>query len=239
MVGIFVSYRRDDTQGWAGRLARALQESFPKTQVFYDIATLKSGEDFPAAIDRALSSCQAALVLIGPRWLSAQTAEGQRRIDNPDDFVRLEIAAALARPILVVPVLLGGAAMPKAASLPEVLQSLARKQGHEISDKRWDYDCDLLLQALAEALGVPPLRSSRQQGAAPGEGISVGRGLTITNSRVGDIVGVKLSGGKDVAPPGRIDVARDGRIQHAEVGDIAGLKTQEKKEKKQRRRDSR
>ncbi len=64
----------------------------------------------------------------------------------------------------------------------------------------------------------------------------MGRGLTITNSGVGDIVGVKLSGGKDVAPPGRIDVARDGRIQHAEVGDIAGLKTQEKK---QRRSDSR
>ena len=66
MAGIFVSYRRDDTQGWAGRLARALQGSFPKTQVFYDIATLQPGEDFPVAIDRALSSCQAALVLIGP-----------------------------------------------------------------------------------------------------------------------------------------------------------------------------
>jgi hypothetical protein len=242
MAGIFVSYRRDDTQGWAGRLERALQESFPKTQVFYDIATLQPGEDFPVAIEGALSSCQAALVLIGPRWLSVQAAEGQRRIDNPDDFVRLEIAAALARPILVVPVLLGGAAMPKAASLPEVLQPLARKQGHEISDKRWDYDCDLLLQKLGDALGVRPLRSSRQEGAAPGEGISVGRGLTITNSRVDDIVGVKLSGGTDVAPPGRIDVARDARIQDAEVGDIAGLKTQEKKEKKgkkQRRKDSR
>ena len=230
MAGIFVSYRRDDTQGWAGRLARALQESFPETQVFYDIATLQPGEDFPRAIDRALSSCQAALVLIGPRWLSAQTAERRRRIDNPDDVVRLEIAAALARPILVVPVLLGGTAMPNAASLPEVLQPLARKQGHEISDKRWDYDCDMLLQTLGEALGMRPLRSSRKEGVAPGEGISVGRGLTITNSRVGDIVGVKLSSGKEVTSPGRIDVARDARIQDAEVGDIAGLKTQEKKE---------
>jgi TIR domain len=241
MAGIFISYRRDDTQGWAGRLARAVQESFPKTQVFYDIATLQPGEDFPAAIDRALSSCQSALVLIGTRWLSAQTAEGQRRIDNPNDFVRLEIAAALARPILIVPVLLGGAGMPKAESLPDVLQPLAHKQGHEISDKRWDYDCDLLLHTLGEALGVRPLRSNRQEGAAPGEGISVGRGLTITNSRVGDIVGVKLSGGKGVAAPGLIDVARDARIQDAEVGDIAGLKVREKKgkkEKKQRRTDS-
>jgi hypothetical protein len=242
MAGIFISYRRDDTQGWVGRLTRALQESFPETQVFYDIATIQPGQDFRAAIDRALSSCRAALVLIGPRWLSVQTAEGQRRIDSPDDVMRLEIAAALARPILVVPVLLGGAAMPAAASLPEVLQPLARRQGHEISDKRWDYDCDLLLQTLGEALGMRPLRSTRQEGVVPGEGISVGRGLTITNSRVGDIVGVKLSSGKDVTPPGRIDVARDARIQDAEVGDITGLKTQEKKEKKQkkqRRKDSR
>src|SRR5215217_2119619 len=144
MTGIFVSYRRDDTQGWVGRLARALQEGFPQAQVFYDIATIQPGEDFPVAIDRALSSCQVMLVLVGPRWLSAQTVEGRRRIDEPDDFVRHEIAAALARPILVVPVLLGGAALPAIASLPEVLQPLVRRQGHEITDKRWDYDCDLL-----------------------------------------------------------------------------------------------
>ena len=239
MAGIFVSYRRDDTQGWAGRLARALQESFPKTQVFFDIATLQPGEDFPVAIDLALSSCQVSLVLVGPRWLSAQTSEGRRRIDNPADVVRLEIAAALARSILVVPVLLGGAAMPIAASLPEILQPLVRRQFHEISDKRWDYDCDMLLQTLGEALGVRPLSSSHREGVVPSEGISVGHGLAITNSRVGDIVGVKMSGGTDVSSPGRIDVARDARIQDAEVGDIAGLKTKEKKEKKQRKKDSR
>jgi len=118
----------------------------------------------------------------------------------------------------------------------QVLQPLTRKQGHEISDKRWDYDCDLLLQTLAEALGMRPLRSSRQEDVDPGEGISVGRGLTITKSRVGDIVGVKLSSGEDVTPSGRIDVARGARIQDAEVGDIAGLKTQGKKK---RRKDSR
>lgn len=228
MAGIFISYRRDDTQGWVGRLARALQVSFPQARMFYDIATIQPGEDFAVAIDRALSSCQAVLVLIGPRWLSVQTAEERRRIDDPNDFVRIEIAAALARPIPVVPVLFGGAAMPVAASLPEALQQLARRQGHEITDKRWDFDCDVLVQALGDALGVRPLR---QEGAAPAEGISVGRGLTITNARVGDIVGVKVSGGGDVAPHGPIDVARDARIQDAEVGDIAGLKTRKKRKK--------
>ncbi len=69
MAGIFISYRHDDTQGWVGRLARALQESFPQAEVFYDIATLQPGEDFPRAIERALLSCQVVLVLIGPRWL--------------------------------------------------------------------------------------------------------------------------------------------------------------------------
>src|SRR5215813_10867545 len=116
MAGIFVSYRRDDTQGWVGRLAHDLRESFLQAQVFYDIAAIGPGEDFVIAINRALSSCQVVLVLIGPRWLSAQTADGRRRIDDPDDLVRLEVAAALAQPILVVPVLFNGAAMPAAAS---------------------------------------------------------------------------------------------------------------------------
>jgi len=230
MTGIFVSYRRDDTQGWVGRLTRALQESFPQAQVFYDIATIRPGQDFSIAIDRALSSCQAALVLIGPRWLSAETADGQRRIDEPDDFVRHEIAAALARPILVVPVLLGGAGMPAAASLPEALRPLARRQGHEITDKRWDYDCGLLLDAVGEAVGMPPLRTPSEQD----EGISVGRGLVITGSRVGDIVGVKASEGGDIAAPGRIDVAQGARIENAELGDIAGVKTQKNNKKDQR-----
>jgi hypothetical protein len=229
MPDIFVSYRRDDTQGWVGRLARVLQESFPHAQVFYDIATIRPGEDFPTVLEQALSSCQTMLVLIGPRWLSAQTAEGRRRIDEPDDYVRVEIATALARPILVVPVLFGRTAMPATASLPDVLQPLARKQGHEITDIRWDYDCDLLLQVVGKALGVRP-RPSSLKGAALAEGISVGKGATITNSRVGDIVGVKVSGARSVTSPDRIDVARDARIQDTEVGDIAGVKTQNKDE---------
>jgi TIR domain len=233
MPDIFVSYRRDDTEGWVGGLVRTLQESFPQTQVFYDIATVRPGEDFLVAIDRALSSCQAVLVLIGPRWLSAQTAEGRRRIDDPDDFVRIEIAAALARSILVAPVLFGRAAMPAAASLPEVLRSLARRQAHEISDKRWDYDCDVLLQALGKVLGERPLCHGRQKDAPRDGSISVGRGLTITNSRVGDIAGVKVSGPGDVAPPGRIDVAREARIHDAQVGDIAGMKIQRKRGSKE------
>jgi hypothetical protein len=231
MAGVFISYRREDSQGWVGRLARALQESFPRAGVFYDIATIRPGEDAVAAIDDALSSCQAVLAIIGPRWLSAQTAEGQRRIDDPVDFVRLEIERALVRPVRVVPVLFGGAAMPKASDLPESLRPLARRQAHEISDKRWDYDCDLLLKSLGEALGMmPSVLGGHREDATHGAGISVGHGLTITNSRVGDIAGVKVSGEGQVVPPGPVDVARDARVQDAEVGDIAGVKTTKKKD---------
>jgi TIR domain len=228
MAGIFISYRRDDSQGWVGRLARALQESFPRARVFYDIAAIQPGEDFVAAIEDALSCCQAVLAIIGPRWLSAQTAEGQRRIDDPIDFVRLEIETALVRPVRVVPVLLGGAAMPNASELPESLLPLTRRQAHEISDKRWDYDCDLLLKSLGETLGIPTLLDGQREGASPGSGISVGQGLTITNSRIGDIAGVKVSGEGQVVAPGPIDVARNARLKDAEVEDIAGVKTQKK-----------
>lgn len=228
MAGIFISYRREDTQGWVGRLAQRLKASFPEVQVFHDIAAIRPGEDFAVAIERALSSCQVLLAVIGPRWLSAQTPEGQRRIDDPADYVRIEIATALARPILVVPVLLGGAAMPKAANLPEALQPLARRQGHELSDKRWDYDCEQLLPVLGEALGMTPLGVDRAGAAAPAGGISVGEGMTIKNSRVGDIVGVKVSGDATITPPGRIEVARGAHIEDTEAGDVAGVKKTKK-----------
>ena len=230
MAGIFISYRREDSQGWVGRLARAVQAGFPQARVFYDITSMRPGEDFVVAIEHALSSCQALLAIIGPRWLIAQTAEGQRRIDDPVDFVRLEIERALVRPVRVVPVLFGGSAMPKASDLPETLQSLARRQAHEISDKRWDYDCDLLLKSLGEALGMPPMLGDHREGAPPGAGISVGHGLIITNSRIGDIAGIKMSGEEQVVSPRPIDVARDARVEDAEVGDIAGVKTDRKQD---------
>lgn len=224
MAGIFISYRRDDALGWVGHLAQRLKESFPQAQVFHDITTIRPGEDFTVAIERALSSCQVLLALIGPRWLSAPSAEGLRRLDDPADFVRIEIATALARPILVVPVLLGGAAMPAAASLPEALRPLARRQGLELSDKRWDYDCRQLLPVLGEALGMTP-----RGVAGSGGGISVGEGMIIgPGASVGDIVGVKIAGDGSVSASGRIEVARGARIDGAKVGDIAAVKTEKK-----------
>src|SRR5687767_4485570 len=119
MTGIFISYRRGDTAGSAGRLYEDLQRRFPGLQIFFDVDGIVPGQDFRTAIDRNVSTCAALLAIIGPDWIKVQDATGRRRIDDPADFVRLEIATALARDIIVIPVRVEGAPMPEAKQLPE------------------------------------------------------------------------------------------------------------------------
>jgi len=145
---IFVSYRRSDSQGWAGRLGDDFAHAFGDVARFFDIESITPGDDFVEAIERSLAESEVVVVLIGPDWLSAAFPDGRRRLDDPDDFVRLEIATALARGIRVLPVLLGGAAMPRSESLPAPLAALARRQAFELSDTRWEYDCGRLLDAI-------------------------------------------------------------------------------------------
>src|SRR5215510_7657864 len=101
MPGIFISYRRDDCSGHAGRLYDALSLRFGSERLFMDIDTLQPGEDFVEAIEKAVGSCDVLLALIGRQWVTSSDAQGQRRLENPNDFVRLEIEAALARNIHV------------------------------------------------------------------------------------------------------------------------------------------
>ena len=226
MTGIFLSYRREDTQGWVGRLAGVVRAGFPRTRVFHDIATIRPGEDFVASIEDALASCQAVLAIMGPRWLTIQTPEGRRRIDDPTDLVRLEVERSLARPVRLVPVLFGGAAMPKVSDLPDQLRPLAHRQAHEISDKRWDYDCNALLTSLGDVMGGPPVLEADRGRGPRSPGISVGHGLTVTNSQVGDIAGVKMSGATHVDLPESIDIMRNAHAADSEIGDIAGVLTE-------------
>jgi formylglycine-generating enzyme required for sulfatase activity len=146
--GIFISYRRDDSQAWAGRLYDALRRTFGPTRVFRDIDTLEAGVDYAEAIEQWLAKSDVVLVVIGPRWLTAADPNGRRRLDDPDDLTRLEVAAALRRGIRVVSVLVGGAAMPSGEELPDDLRALARRHAHEISDRRWDYDLEQLTAVL-------------------------------------------------------------------------------------------
>jgi hypothetical protein len=153
---IFMSYRRNDSSGYAGRIADRLHAAFGADNVFMDVDDIKPGFDFTEELHRALAGCDALIALIGPNWLKASNTSGARRIDDPQDFVRQEISAALERKIRVIPVLLQKADMPASADLPEALAPLALHQGIELSDSRWDYDVDQLIKALG---GRSPVRS--------------------------------------------------------------------------------
>jgi hypothetical protein len=154
---IFVSYRRDDARGDAGRLTDHLKLHFGDKQIFRDVEAIEAGVDFVEAINNAVSQCAVLLAIIGPNWLKLTDTQGRRRLDDRNDFVRLEIAAALQRNIRVVPVLVGGAVTPKAEDLPQAIESLARRQAHELSDARWDFDVGQLIETL-ERVGIKPAR---------------------------------------------------------------------------------
>jgi len=154
MPRILVNYRRDDSAAYAGRLADRLREHFGRDNVFVDIDTIRPGEDFVERIDRSIASCDVLVAVIGKSWLTAADQEGRRRLDRDDDFVRMEIAKALEQHLRVIPALVGDAAMPEAAQLPQNLVALSRRQAIEISDNRFHHDVDQLIGALSETPGV-------------------------------------------------------------------------------------
>lgn len=152
MGGIFISYRREDSAGHSGRLFDRLREQFGQERVFMDVAGIEPGVDFVEAIDTAVGSCDALIVVIGRTWLSCTDAVGKRRLDDPKDFIRLETGAALRRNIRVIPVLVQGAAMPTEKDLPEDLLKLARRQAIAISDAHWNSDTEVLIETLEKVL---------------------------------------------------------------------------------------
>lgn len=152
-VRIFISYRRDDSAGYAGRLEASLEQRLGAGCVFRDASDIAPGTDFAAVIARRLAAAQAVVVLIGPRWAGAGEA-GRRRIDEAGDFVRIEVQAALAAGVRVVPALLPGASMPAAASLPVPLQPLAALQALALGDAHWESDVTRLATALGWRAGI-------------------------------------------------------------------------------------
>ena len=151
MAEIFISYRRDDQPGFAGRLADALGAVFGADSVFRDIEDIRPGEDFVVAIKQQLSSVDVLLVMIGPAWLGV-SRNGVRRLDEAGDFVRLEIEAGLASGKPVIPLLVGGARMPLEADLPPALARLARCQAVTLSDAGWRSDVEQLVKDLRTLL---------------------------------------------------------------------------------------
>jgi TIR domain len=141
---IFISYRRDDSRGYAGRLQGDLSRRYSEEHVFRDVE-IPPGADFGDYITSLVDKCNVVLAIIGPRWLDARDREGERRIDDPQDWVRLEIERALARDgVEVIPVLVDGARLPPREELPPSLLGLRRRNAFELSDSRWDYDLEQL-----------------------------------------------------------------------------------------------
>jgi len=152
MAKIFINYRRKDSAPYAGRLYDRLAGHFGHDHVFMDIDQIEPGEDFIEVIQEKLKAVQVAVALIGKHWLDITDANGQRRLDNPEDWVRLEIEALLARKIRVIPLLVGGANAPNSSRLPGSLAALARRQAHEVSDRRFHEDVNKLIRVLEKDL---------------------------------------------------------------------------------------
>lgn len=149
MPGLFLSYRRSDNPDAVGRIYDRLVAEFGKPQVFKDVNSIPAGDDFRTRLDDVLGGCAAVLVIIGPRWLDVRDEAGRRRLENPDDFVRIELEAALARGVPVLPVLVGHAAIPAATQLPESLGTLAFRQAVEVRpDPDFHNDATRLVSAL-------------------------------------------------------------------------------------------
>jgi tetratricopeptide (TPR) repeat protein len=148
MVRIFLSYRREDSSGHARHLFERLTSLYGRRAVFMDVATLQGGEPFADRIEQAIGQADVFLALIGKRWLEARDESGRRRLDVPEDYVRREVAAALARTMLTIPVRLDGAAMPNAEELPPNLKGLTRLNAFELGSAQWDHDLERLLTLL-------------------------------------------------------------------------------------------
>src|SRR5262245_40723192 len=158
---IFINYRRDDSIGTAGRLHDRLVQVFGRDRLFMDVDHIPAGEDFVGYLNAQVASCDLFLALIGPEWLNAIDESGRRRLDNPDDFVKIEIAAALARNIRVIPVMIEGARMPKAEEVPDSIKALVRRHAVEVRHSQFGRDAEALVAKVSEALGSESARLTR------------------------------------------------------------------------------
>jgi len=154
MVRLFISYRRNEDAGFAGRLTDALEAAFGTDAVFRDIDDIRPGEDFVDALNTQLERVDLIVVLIGPSWMRP-SQDGVRRLDRSDDFVRMEIATGIAAGKALLPVLVAGAPMPREDDLPPAIKALARHQAFTLSDAGWASDIARMVAAIK---AIVPLR---------------------------------------------------------------------------------
>jgi hypothetical protein len=176
MSGIFISYRRSDEPGYAGRIADRLTAEFG-SRTFMDVESLEPGVDFVDRIEEAIGSVDVLVAVIGKDWASKDPS-GRPRLEDPNDFVRLEIGSALRRGIRVIPVLVRDAEMPKQDELPEELKSLTRKNALQLSDTEWRAGMDRLVGVVGRILSLEPEQSSARDRPLGLESAETGAGPT-------------------------------------------------------------
>jgi formylglycine-generating enzyme required for sulfatase activity len=161
---IFINYRRGDDPGFAQALLGRLEQVFPHEQIFMDVDSIEPGLDFVRVLEEQVAQCDVLISVIGKNWTEARdTSSGGRRLDNPEDFVRIEIESALAQEKRVIPVLVGQASMPHADELPDTLKPLARRNAVRLTHERFRADTDSLIGALQRALkGAEEARAKQQ-----------------------------------------------------------------------------
>ncbi len=152
---VFISYRRDDSAGHAGRVHDRLAHEFGADLLFMDVDSIPLGSDFIKVLREEVGKCDTLLAVIGQHWLDASDAEGKRRLDSENDFVRIEIATALQRDIAVIPILLDGAKIPKPEDLPADLQGLSARNGLDVRHSSFQVDMNRLIAALTSRAGGP------------------------------------------------------------------------------------
>lgn len=163
-VRVFISYRRDDASAYAGRLYDTMAARLGEENVFMDVDTISPGSDFYEAIDEAIASCDVVIALVGRHWLSAMDAIGQRRLDDPEDVLRVELERALAHELVIIPARVQDAEFPSAEDLPDSLAPLARRQAIELRDTAWRDDVARLVRSLDR---IAAERALEADGAAP------------------------------------------------------------------------
>jgi hypothetical protein len=196
LSGIFISYRREDSEDSTRAIYESLVPKFGKERLFLDVEAIKPGSDFRDAIEESLGSCGVFLAVIGPTWLNIRPdndPNGPRRLDHPTDYVRQEVAAALKKghALQVIPVLVRGASMPAAEELPEELKDLAYRNGLNMNNLDWDGNVAKLIDAMRPHVGepaqqrqsttsTPPSTAERRPAAtSPPATKSVNKGLII------------------------------------------------------------
>lgn len=163
--GIFISYRREQTAAHAGRIYDRLCDAFGEQAVFMDVDSIGLGLDFARVLDEAVSSCNVMLVLIGPGWAEIADQRG-RRLDDPTDYVRQELQAALRREIPVIPVLVRGATLPRPEELPEGLRPLVRRQAFPVPDETFRSQAQVLVERLRPMMARAPAGSPQAHGSS-------------------------------------------------------------------------